>query len=447
MKNFVACSPIGSPINYSLNSGSTPIVGYYRNKEVENTNNSFHNASFESSILSVIEDDDSSEFKMEGFRYENTRTSSLEGTMDHKVGKPFPLLKQRSLPTNNVIASYGSQNYRGGENSQYHPLFGVKVVPNNNSQNVKGDNLAKDMDTNDEWIDHFGMEMDLPFESEESSLGFGHEPLSYKDNLTRRQTYSVNKMSQSNDGVHKPSSVQSNMLRPNISMNNQKYVSNQSTNNGHTKHCSRTIAIQSFSSYPFDVMALFEDYEIRSHKIMNSTMLISFYDIRESQRVMQNLNGKNICGVPLDLNYYLLREFSNPEEYNQGTLVIFNLDMTISNSQLMQLFGAYGDIKEIRESPNKKHKFIEFYDVRKAEEAMRHLNKTEVCGRKIKIEPSRPGGSNKVDNTREKRNNNYSFYNKVSTSAPSYSFAKMDRFSHSDGIKKNRLDLGDYRGD
>jgi len=52
-----------------------------------------------------------------------------------------------------------------------------------------------------------------------------------------------------------------------------------------------------------------------------------------------------------------------------------------------------GEVKEIRETPNKKHhKFIEFYDVRDAEKAMRHLNKTEIRGKKIKIEPSRPGG-------------------------------------------------------
>lgn len=59
----------------------------------------------------------------------------------------------------------------------------------------------------------------------------------------------------------------------------------------------------------------------------------------------------------------------------------------------MKIFGAYGEIKEIRETPNKKHhKFIEFYDVRDAEKAMKQLNKTEIKSKKIKIEPSRPGG-------------------------------------------------------
>jgi hypothetical protein len=49
-------------------------------------------------------------------------------------------------------------------------------------------------------------------------------------------------------------------------------------------------------------------------------------------------------------------------------------------------------IKEIRETPNKKHhKFIEYYDVRDSEKGMKGLNRIEIRGKRIKIEPSRPG--------------------------------------------------------
>ncbi|KAJ7965089.1 Protein MEI2-like [Quillaja saponaria] len=67
----------------------------------------------------------------------------------------------------------------------------------------------------------------------------------------------------------------------------------------------------------------------------------------------------------------------NPSEkdINQGTLVVFNLDASVSNDDLRQIFGAYGEVKEIRETPHKRHhKFIEFYDVRAAEEALKALN-------------------------------------------------------------------------
>ncbi|KAI4331116.1 hypothetical protein MLD38_029336 [Melastoma candidum] len=49
---------------------------------------------------------------------------------------------------------------------------------------------------------------------------------------------------------------------------------------------------------------------------------------------------------------------------------------------------------EIRETPHKRHhKFVEFYDVRAAEAALRALNRSEIAGKRINLEPSRPGGA------------------------------------------------------
>lgn len=53
-----------------------------------------------------------------------------------------------------------------------------------------------------------------------------------------------------------------------------------------------------------------------------------------------------------------------------------------------------GHVLQIRETPHRSHhKFIEFYDVRAAEAALRALNKSDIAGKRIKLEPSRPGGS------------------------------------------------------
>lgn len=52
-----------------------------------------------------------------------------------------------------------------------------------------------------------------------------------------------------------------------------------------------------------------------------------------------------------------------------------------------------GDVKELRETPAKKqHKFVEFYDVRDASKALKALDGTEIDGKRVKIEFSRPGG-------------------------------------------------------
>lgn len=42
----------------------------------------------------------------------------------------------------------------------------------------------------------------------------------------------------------------------------------------------------------------------------------------------------------------------NPSEkdINQGTLVVFNLDASVSNDDLRQIFGAYGEVKEVQVS-------------------------------------------------------------------------------------------------
>lgn len=49
---------------------------------------------------------------------------------------------------------------------------------------------------------------------------------------------------------------------------------------------------------------------------------------------------------------------------------------------------------QIRDTPHKhNHKFIEFYDIRAAETALRTLNRSDVAGKQIKLEASRPGGA------------------------------------------------------
>ncbi|KAL1364550.1 protein MEI2-like 4 isoform X2 [Arachis hypogaea] len=82
---------------------------------------------------------------------------------------------------------------------------------------------------------------------------------------------------------------------------------------------------------------------------------------------------------------------ASEEDIGHGMLMLSGLDSSISNDELKQIFGFYGDIKEIFESPEmKQHKFIEFYDVRAAEAALRALNRVDIAGKQIKIEPGHP---------------------------------------------------------
>ncbi|XP_010517836.1 PREDICTED: protein MEI2-like 2 isoform X1 [Camelina sativa] len=165
------------------------------------------------------------------------------------------------------------------------------------------------------------------------------------------------------------------------------------------EHPSRTLFVRNINSSVEDseLSALFEPFgEIRSlYTACKSRgfVMISYYDIRAAHAAMRALQNTLLRKRTLDIHFSIPKENPSEKDMNQGTLVIFNVDTTISNDELLQLFGAYGEIREIRETPNRRfHRFIEYYDVRDAETALKALNRSEIGGKCIKLELSRPGG-------------------------------------------------------
>ncbi|KAG1368000.1 putative protein MEI2-like 5 [Cocos nucifera] len=166
------------------------------------------------------------------------------------------------------------------------------------------------------------------------------------------------------------------------------------------EHPSRTLFVHNVSSNveDSDLQSLFEKYrDIQSlytackHK---GFVMISYYDIRAARTAMYALQNKPLWRRKLDIHFSTPKVNPSDKDLNQGTLVVFNLDPSVSNDDLHRIFGAYGEVKEIRETPHKwQHKFIEFYDVRAAEVALGSLNKSDIAGKCIKLEPSRPGGA------------------------------------------------------
>ncbi len=63
-------------------------------------------------------------------------------------------------------------------------------------------------------------------------------------------------------------------------------------------------------------------------------------------------------------------------------MTVFNLDPDTSNDHLVWLFSKFGDVKDIRESPDRSNqKFITFYDTRHGLAALRAMNKAEHLGK------------------------------------------------------------------
>ncbi|CAO2842256.1 unnamed protein product [Amaranthus hypochondriacus] len=166
------------------------------------------------------------------------------------------------------------------------------------------------------------------------------------------------------------------------------------------EHPSRTLFVRNINSNVEDseLRSLFEQYgNIRTlytackHR---GFVMISYYDIRDARAAMRGLQNKPLRRRKLDIHFSIPKDNPSEKDINQGTLVVFNLDPSVSNEELRQIFGVYGEVKEIRETPHKKHhKFIEFYDVRHAEAALSALNRSDIAGKRIKLEPSRPGGT------------------------------------------------------
>ncbi|URE11219.1 RNA recognition motif 2 [Musa troglodytarum] len=168
----------------------------------------------------------------------------------------------------------------------------------------------------------------------------------------------------------------------------------------HGEHPSRTLFVRNVGNNVEDceLRSLFEKFgEIRGlYTACKSRgfVMISFYDIRAAQSARHALQNMPLRRRNLDIHYSIPKDNPSNQEMNQGTIVVFNLRPSLSTVDIAQIFAAYGEIKEMRETPRKRHhKFIEFYDVRAAESALRSLHNTEIAGVRLKIEPSRPGGT------------------------------------------------------
>ncbi|OAY48038.1 protein MEI2-like 1 isoform X8 [Manihot esculenta] len=169
------------------------------------------------------------------------------------------------------------------------------------------------------------------------------------------------------------------------------------------EHPSRTLFVRNINSNVEDteLQALFEQYgDIRTlytackHR---GFVMISYYDIRAARNAMISLQNKPLRRRKLDIHYSIPKDNPSEKDINQGTLVIFNLDSSVSTEELHKIFGVYGEIKEIREIPHKRyHKFIEYYDIRAAEAALSALNRSDIAGKQIKLERSLLGSTRRL---------------------------------------------------
>ncbi|XP_051122170.1 protein MEI2-like 4 [Andrographis paniculata] len=190
---------------------------------------------------------------------------------------------------------------------------------------------------------------------------------------------------------------------------------------------SRTLFVRNINSNVEDseLRALFEQYgEIRTlytackHR---GFVMISYYDIRAAGNAMQALQHKPLRRRKLDIHFSIPKENPSEKDLNQGTLLVLNVDSSVSNKRLSEIFSAHGEVKEVRESLHGSDcKFIEYFDVRSAESALHALNNSEISGKQIKLEPGHPGGSKRLSlhplSTKELEESALMFHQHISSS-------------------------------
>eukprot|EP01095_Lingulamoeba_sp_RSL-Kostka_P001468 TRINITY_DN1204_c0_g2_i1.p1 TRINITY_DN1204_c0_g2~~TRINITY_DN1204_c0_g2_i1.p1 ORF type:complete len:364 (+),score=84.74 TRINITY_DN1204_c0_g2_i1:281-1372(+) len=216
----------------------------------------------------------------------------------------------------------------------------------------------------------------------------------------------------------------------NNNKNNSNSKQKRTNKKKNKQNPSRTLFVRNInnSATEQELEELFGEYgeikKIYAQSKNRGFVMVTYYDIRHSNLAMKQLQNKVFKKRKLDIHYSIPKS-SKASNKNHGTLVVFNLNSSLNNQDLSSIFGSFGEIKDIRHTPNKtSHRFIEFFDSRHALTAMKALNKKKIHNKIIKIEMGRPGGK-KINNNNSKRSRSYSHPSFSSSDSNSYFSSKI----------------------
>ena len=154
--------------------------------------------------------------------------------------------------------------------------------------------------------------------------------------------------------------------------------------------------------------------DIDMNNISKGQATVFFFDIRAAIQMRSKINGHvmNRHALKGKFGPFSKVEYSKHPP-NEGTIVIFNLPTDITTEQLISYFGIFGDIKDIRSSPNKQtQKFIEYYNINDAKRAKEEANGKFFGNSRLIVEFSLPGGFRKVQKPTPSKSYHYSRFSR-----------------------------------
>lgn len=154
--------------------------------------------------------------------------------------------------------------------------------------------------------------------------------------------------------------------------------------------------------YIFDKFGEYETFDLSN--ISKGMATVQYYNLEDAQTMRVSTiyirNQQIMMVFHLETSVLSTSKNNNhiKKAQNNGTIVVFHIPKSVDENGLNKIFSQYGKIRQIRNTPSKANqKFIEFYDKRSAEKALKALNGKQLMKdtKKISIEFSFPGGFKK----------------------------------------------------
>jgi hypothetical protein len=125
------------------------------------------------------------------------------------------------------------------------------------------------------------------------------------------------------------------------------------------------------------------------------TAAVTFFDLRAAYRMRASHFGSHgQIWVTRFAQPPPVTDVKNPP--NNGTIVLFHLKRGTADAEIYKEFAQYGAIRQIRSRPERPtQKFIEFWDVRAADRALKGTKGKIVLNSKVSVDFSLPGGYRK----------------------------------------------------
>jgi hypothetical protein len=123
--------------------------------------------------------------------------------------------------------------------------------------------------------------------------------------------------------------------------------------------------------------------------------LVQFFDIRAAAAMRGN--GIRIHGQSVSVVFAPPETIKNRRKPpNNGTVVIFHLEPGTPDEAVREELSKYGVVRQVRSPPDRDtQRFVEFWDLRDAEAAIRGIKGKMLLNARVSVEFSLPGGYRK----------------------------------------------------